>query len=445
MVNGAGLAMATMDVIQLYGGSPANFLDVGGGATAEKERVAAFKILLSDKNVEAVLVNIFGGIMRCDVVAERRDRGRQRGRAVRAPGRATRGHQRGTGCKEMLANSDAPDHRGRRPGRRRPESLRNRPERELTGNPVMSIFVDQEHQGHHVVQGFTGKTGMFLSRRAVPSITARKVVGGVNPGKGGHRAPGAPTSSGPAPRRARPRAATPAAVYLRPAARSPRTAILEAMEAGIELIVAITEGIPVLDMVGVKERYSRTPACGSVGPNCPGVITPEQVQDRDHAGLHSQAWPRGRRLALRHADLRGGVSADVPQHRAVHLHRHRRRPGQRNEFHGRDPGCSTRTPRRTAIVMIGEIGGTAEEEAADWSSRPERQDKPVVGFIAGQTAPPGKRMGHAGAIIAGGKGTAKEKVAALEAAGVRMCASPARIGAAMEESLREAGLLGAAV
>ena len=283
-----------------------------------------------------------------------------------------------------------------------------------------------------ICQGFTGKTGTFHSKGAIEYGT--NMVGGVNPRKAGETHLDLPVFGTVAEAREA-TGCNASVIYVPPPYAA--GAIIEAVDAGVELVVAITEGIPVLDMVRVMERL-RDSETRLIGPNCPGVITPGECKIGIMPGYIHQPGRVGvvsRSGTLTYEAVWQLTCLGIGQSTCVGI--------------GGDPVNGTNfvdcleafqdDPDTDAVVMIGEIGGTAEEQAAEYIQ--SAMTKPVVGFVAGATAPPGKRMGHAGAIISGGKGTAPEKIAAMEAAGVRVSRSPSGIGAAMEESLREAGLL----
>jgi len=291
----------------------------------------------------------------------------------------------------------------------------------------MSILADKRTRV--VVQGITGREGAFHAARCKEYGTT--VVGGVTPGKGGTTHDGFPVWNTVAEAVAQ-EGANCALIFVPPAAAA--DAILEAAGAGVVLIVCVTEGIPVADMVRAKHFLASTRS-RLVGPNCPGVITPGQAKIGIMPGhIHT---PGAVGVVSRSGTLTYEVVHQLTQ----------RGIGQSTCVGiGGDPVNGTsfvdvlrlfsEDPETRAIMLIGEIGGTAEEEAAVLIK--ERVKKPVVAFICGQTAPPGRRMGHAGAIIAGGKGTAAEKMAALGAAGVTLVKSPADMGATVERVLKSA-------
>mgnify|MGYP001367757357 FL=1 len=287
----------------------------------------------------------------------------------------------------------------------------------------MSILVDKNTKV--ICQGFTGNQGTFHSEQALAYGT--QLVGGVTPGRGGEEHLGLPVFN-TCHDAVEATGATATMIYV-PAAFA-ADAILEAADAGIKVITCITEGIPVLDMLKVKATLNNYPDVRLIGPNCPGMITPGECKVGIMPGHIHQPGQIGivsRSGTLTYEAVKQTTDVGLGQSTCVGI--------------GGDPihGMSFidclelfEADRQTkGIVMVGEIGGTAEEEAAEYIKAHVR--KPVVAYIAGVTAPPGKRMGHAGAIISGGKGTAKDKYAALEAAGVATVRSPAEIGARMNE------------
>ena len=294
----------------------------------------------------------------------------------------------------------------------------------------MSILVDKNSK--IIVQGFTGSEGTFHSQQMIEYGT--NIVAGVTPGKGGLIHLDKPVFNTVEDAVNATDANT--SIIFVPAGFA-ADAIFESVDAGIKVIVCITEGIPVLDMTKVY-NYIKQKDCTLIGPNCPGIITPDEAKvgimpgfifKRGNVGIVSKSG------TLTYEAVAQTMSIGEGQSTCIGI--------------GGDPVNGTgfidclaafeADPQTVAVVMIGEIGGTAEEDASEWVAA--NMSKPIVGFVAGSTAPPGKRMGHAGAIISGGKGTAAEKFAAFEAAGIYIARDPSEIGAVLKVALEESGLL----
>ena len=294
----------------------------------------------------------------------------------------------------------------------------------------MSVLVNKNTKV--LVQGFTGKNGTFHSEQAIAYGT--KVVGGVTPGKGGTSHLGLPVfnSMNEAVRETK---ADATVIYV--PAPFVLDSVVEAIDAGVPLIVIITEGVPTLDMLKVK-RYAEGSNSRIIGPNCPGIITPGECKIGimpGHIHLPGKIGIVSRSGTLTYEAVAQTTKLGLGQSTCIGI--------------GGDPIPGTshidalklfqEDPQTQAIIMIGEIGGTAEEEAAEYVKA--NVTKPVVGYIAGVTAPKGKRMGHAGAIISGGTGTAEEKFAAFERAGIAYTRSPAEIGKTMYDLLKNKNML----
>ncbi|UVI32485.1 succinate--CoA ligase subunit alpha [Paenibacillus spongiae] len=303
----------------------------------------------------------------------------------------------------------------------------------------MSILVGKDTKV--ITQGITGKTALFHAKGALDYGT--QMVGGTSPGKGGTNVDivleNGETVSLPVyntvAEAVKATGATASVIYVPPAFAA--DAIMEAVDAELELAICITEGIPVLDMVKVS-RYLEGRKTRLIGPNCPGVITPGEckigimpgyIHTKGHVGVVSRSG------TLTYEAVHQLSTRGIGQSSAVGI--------------GGDPvkgsefidilNMFNEDPDTYAVIMIGEIGGSAEEEAAEWVKA--NMKKPVVGFIGGATAPPGKRMGHAGAIISGGKGTAAEKIATLEACGIEVAPTPSEMGSTLVRVLEKQGML----
>ncbi|RYL95356.1 succinate--CoA ligase subunit alpha [Sporolactobacillus sp. THM7-4] len=293
----------------------------------------------------------------------------------------------------------------------------------------MSILINKDTKV--IVQGITGSQGLFHTKQMLEYGT--NIVGGVTPGKGGTTVEGVPVFNTVI-EAVEKTGANSSVIYVPPAFAA--DAIMEAADAGIPLVIAITEGIPILDMVKVK-RYLEGKKTRLIGPNCPGALSadeckigimPGYIHKKGHVGVVSRSG------TLTYEAVHQLTKLNIGQTTAVGI--------------GGDPVNGTsfidvlrlfnEDPETYAVVLIGEIGGNSEEEAAKWAEL--HMKKPIVGFIGGRTAPPGKRMGHAGAIISGGKGTADEKIRVMRDHGIAVAETPAVIGSTMVEVLKKKGL-----
>ncbi|WP_375759712.1 succinate--CoA ligase subunit alpha [Corallococcus exercitus] len=292
----------------------------------------------------------------------------------------------------------------------------------------MSILVNENTKV--LVQGITGSAGSFHAKQMLEYGT--KIVGGVTPGKGGTSFEGKVPVFNTVADAVKQAGANTSVIFVPPPFAA--DSIMEAADAGISLIITITEGIPVNDMVRAKRYLQGKPGVRLIGPNCPGVITPGA---KCKIGIMPGHIHKPGRIGV---VSRSGTLTYEAVHQLTQLGL-----GQSTAVGiGGDPVNGTNfvdvlklfqaDPETDAVIMIGEIGGSAEEEGAEYVKR--EFTKPIAGFIAGQSAPPGKRMGHAGAIISGGKGTASEKIKAMEGAGILMAASPAELGTTLQEAVK---------
>ena len=421
MVNGAGLAMTTMDLVKRAGGEPANFLDIGGGAKADRV-AAAMRLILEDPNVKAILVNIFGGITRGDEVARglieaRAQQERDVPMVVRIVGTNAAEAAELLEAASFVTAASLDEAAGKAVAAAK-------------GSGGVSILIGRETR--LVVQGITGREGEFHSRAMLEYGTASSPAS-----RRARAARRRSTARSRSSTRSPTRSARPAPTRRASSSRRPARpdAILEAVAAGIATIFCITEGIPALDMIPVVEEV-RLAGARLIGPNCPGATSPGRAKVGIIPGSIHREGSVGvvsRSGTLTYEAVQAMTDAGIGQSTCVGI--------------GGDPVIGTQFLDVLKLFAA---------DPGDRGARPDRRDRrrgrggggrlggraparrPKVAFIAGRTAPEGKRMGHAGAIISGGRGTAASKVSALEAAGIRVAGSPTELPAL----LREAGYRG---
>ncbi len=403
--NGAGLTMSTVDVVTFVGGRPADFCDLGGGGDAQGV-VDALDVIVRDPQVRSIFFNIFGGITRCDEVARGHPAGARADGHRAADRRPPRRHE----CRGGAAAAERGGGRERADGG---DDARRRAARGGAGGGLMAILVDTETR--LVVQGLTGSEGRFHGLRNRSHGT--QVVAGVTPGKGGQDVEGIPvfdTVAGAV----RETGANTAMVFV--PAPFAADAMYEAIDAGVGTVICITEGVPVHEMLRIH-AYLRGRDVVLIGPNCPGALSPgkanvgiipAEIFREGSVGLVSRSGTLTYQIGHELTQLGLGNSTIVGI--------------------GGDPVAGSTfvdilsrfeaDPQTEQVVLVGEIGGDEEEKAGAFIEN--EMTKPVVAYIAGFTAPPGKTMGHAGAIISGSEGTAQAKKDALEARGIRVGTTP---------------------
>ena len=436
IANGAGLAMSTLDVVTQVGGTAANFLDIGGGANADV-MAAALEVINADPAVKSIFVNIFGGITRVDEVAKG---------IIEAMGRVKLSSpvvMRLDGTNAVEGRALLADHlsdtliaeptmlEAARRAVGLADGIGRTRTRERTGTNV-SIFVDETTKV--VIQGIS-PTSQGLYHGLRNKAYGTKVVGGTNPKRGGEEIEGIPVFASVA-EAVKETGATASFISVPP--RGAADAIIEAAEAGIAFIVCITEGIPAQDeAVAYNRLVQEFPGTRLLGPNCPGIISPGKcnigITSGDIALAGGPVGIVSRSGTLTYQALHELSQQGIGQTTCVGI--------------GGDPVPGTNfidclaafeaDPETKAVMMIGEIGGSEEERAAEFIA--SSMTKPVAAYIAGVTAPPGRKMGHAGAIISGSQGTAQAKMDALSAAGVAVAQNPTECGEKMVAIVRGLG------